>query len=369
MSTSHLEGSVSSPASPCLMHRWIVEPWAADSSGRIRPVLAARHTRFPVTALMVLLLCAPPAAAEVACLGQWRLDLVTAVPASEGWLSEDSWCRSERLPRTIDVRVGRNAGEKPGHERLAISGTPYRPSDVLMVPGDRCELQFDGKASGLPAGYRLSLEVDPARLSAFGKGTCSQLDPMKADGSHTGLSIGLLVRATRLPGDAAPVAPPTPEHPTVAVGQGFRMIMPLPFQTSHEEAELPWGKAAEAIFLAADPFTNTTYLFGTHAWRKPPKKLEPAGLRKIRALFLKNRGCAAREIRGTNLEDAQGSVWPQTVFEGSCEGGDKFRAAFLLAGGSLYHFQAVHQMSLHRRATLALDQALARLVGSFAVVE
>ena len=320
------------------------------------------------------------AAAEPTCLGQWHFELVLQVPASEDYLREDSWCRAKNLPRALDVQLLR------GNEgRVDISGSPYRPVDVLRG-GGRCEFKFEGKESGMPESYGLSFEVDGAALAVFGKGVCSVHGPWAADGTRSGVSVGLLVKATH-GNDAAAPAPqgppaadsrpsPAPPHDTwpVISGPGFRMLMPLAFEPDEEPVTLPCGQARETVRRATDDFTNTTYLFGTYDWpkavttvatKKVGTKIDETGLRKVRAYFLRNRGCVAHDLRTEPLSDKDGKLWPQTAFEGSCKGGDSFRAVFLLVNGSLYHFQAVHLGQLSQQATLPLDEALVRLVGSF----
>jgi hypothetical protein len=316
----------------------------------------------------------PAAAAESQCLGQWHFELGIAVPASQDWLSEASWCRVQSLPRAFDVRL-----RWAENRSLDLSGKPFRPVDVL-TSGTRCEFKFEGKASGLPDNYGITFEVDGAETAVFGKGVCSEHDPKQADGTRTGISIGILVKATHLVDGAAPPAgrhpnavepPPSvpPEPWDVVSSQGFRMVLPGPSKTYQEAVALPWGKATETIRQVEDAFTNTMYLFGTYAWARARTTTDRASLRKMRAFFLKNRGCGAHDLRGAALADAQGKVWPQTVFEGECEAGDSFRVAFLLVGNALYHFQAVQQATLHRLTRLPLDEALVRLVGSFSVVE
>jgi hypothetical protein len=160
-----------------------------------------------------------------------------------------------------------------------------------------------------------------------------------------------------------------PGMTTVVSGLGFRMAMPGDFLTDRAPVDLPWGKATENAYLAPNPSANITYVFGTFQWSRPQTKLDAAGLRKVRARFLSYHKCAAKDVGGERLLDADGKAWPQTVFEGVCAAGDSFRSAFILARGSLYHFQTIHQMAVDNPGSLPIDKALTKLVAGFSLVE
>jgi hypothetical protein len=147
-------------------------------------------------------------------------------------------------------------------------------------------------------------------------------------------------------------------------GSGFRMALPPPITTHTETVRLPWG-AVETVRHSGDVANDTLVIFGTYDWQSGRAMVGPAGLRKTRAAFLRNRGCSAHDVRGDVLRDAEGTLWPQTTFEGECEGGDSFAATFLVVRGALYHFQAVQQATIHPHPRPPLGQVVRELVGSF----
>jgi hypothetical protein len=146
-----------------------------------------------------LLVAARNASAAGKCEGQWHFELTSMGAEAEELLPKDSWCRSNRLPKTIDVGIRyRDSG---GTER---TGSPHRPSSVMTF-GGRCEFIFEGKASGLPEENELRIELDDAASVASGSGMCSHAEPRRADGMRLGTSANIAVKVTR---SAASTAPP-----------------------------------------------------------------------------------------------------------------------------------------------------------------
>ena len=52
-------------------------------------------------ALGLLLLARTAGAADGDCSGTWRFQVAPPEPEKEAWLSPQSWCRAQRLPRTL----------------------------------------------------------------------------------------------------------------------------------------------------------------------------------------------------------------------------------------------------------------------------
>lgn len=152
--------------------------------------------------------------------------------------------------------------------------------------------------------------------------------------------------------------------PAAVSGSGFRMALPPPITKHTESVRLPWGRAVETVRYSGDA-AETLLIFGTYDWPSGRSKVDRAGLRHMRTAFLRNRGCTATDVRGIGLRDADDKLWPQSVFEGECEGGDSFRAAFVVVNGALYHFQVVQQATLHPQARPPLSEVLKTLVSAF----
>jgi hypothetical protein len=177
----------------------------------------------------------------------------------------------------------------------------------------------------------------------------------------------LLLLAGLADAGAAPSAPAgdLPVQGTTLSGPEFRMVMPAVSQVYQGPAELPWGKATEIEYQAGDAAKDTLVLFATYAWQRAGTKIDKAGLAKVRTFMLRNHGCGADDVRGMRLQDGKGKIWPQTIFQGECESGESFIAAYLVVNGSLYQFQAAHQATIHRHARQPLAEALAKLVRGF----
>jgi len=135
----------------------------------------------------ILLVAAPNARAAGKCEGQWHFELSRPTAEGEEWLPKGSWCRSDKLPKTIDVNVRYRVGGG-----VEISGHPYDVKD-LGHAGSRCEFIFEGKTSGMPEENELKIEVTDKVAAIRGTGTCSHADPRKPDGTRTGVSTEISV--------------------------------------------------------------------------------------------------------------------------------------------------------------------------------
>ena len=127
----------------------------------------------------------PAAAADPPCLGRWHLEPLVAVPASEELLSEEllseelsaeelsegSWCRSEHLPRAIDVRIQRGADGRLDLRRVSLADTKGKvwPQAVFAgacVGGDELRAVFL-LASGALYHFQAVHRIGPRRQAAL----------------------------------------------------------------------------------------------------------------------------------------------------------------------------------------------------------
>jgi hypothetical protein len=141
---------------------------------------------------VVLLAGAVPAKAAGTCEGQWHFELSRPDPEAKEWLPKGSFCLADRLPKAIDVSLRYRAGGS-----AEMSGSPYKPADVMTAASGQCKFVFEGKASGLPEENELDIEVPDGTATISGFARCSHSDPRKADGTRSGMTIALKVTGTR----------------------------------------------------------------------------------------------------------------------------------------------------------------------------
>ena len=155
---------------------------------------------------------------------------------------------------------------------------------------------------------------------------------------------------------------------TVLTFDGGSIEMPAePGEPSENDVSLPWGKAVQKSYQAFNPAIGTTFLFATFEFRSHKKRLDVAGLGKVREYFLKNHGCTAEAIVGKELRDASGTIWPQTVFTGVCKAPERYQIAVLVADGKLYWLHIYRNIFDNPNAEkMTMDEALKRFVAGFA---
>ena len=134
---------------------------------------------------LVLLLQARSGGAAADCWGKWHVELARPDAEKEAWVSPDSWCRGMTLPRNLDLDVRRSdAGG------VSVTGTPLRPSDVLVGAG-KCTFEFSGSESHVPPDHELTIEVAVDGSSVHGTARCSQKTP--GPNGRKGMAIGVAV--------------------------------------------------------------------------------------------------------------------------------------------------------------------------------
>jgi hypothetical protein len=136
-----------------------------------------------------------------------------------------------------------------------------------------------------------------------------------------------------------------PERPAGSVvenrEQGWRMHLPdLPQETFVKELRLPWGKARARSSQGMDTKRGIILVFEQYELKRPPRGDLPANrLGDVPAALLHSHGCAKRLMNKHSIRDEAGTAWPAVLFEGSCEGGDRFRWLAVLFHGRLFAFQ------------------------------
>lgn len=120
------------------------------------------------------------------CLGQWRLTIGAFAELEVSPQEKDSWCRS--LPHDLTVELRKDPNGRP-----SVAGAPLQPTDVLVGAG-KCEFQFDGPTTGVPANYSLTIEV-PSDASADGRAKCTVWGATE-DGRRSGWGMSAPTKAS-----------------------------------------------------------------------------------------------------------------------------------------------------------------------------
>jgi len=121
----------------------------------------------------------------------------------------------------------------------------------------------------------------------------------------------------------------------------YRVEMPAPiFARRAEAVQTPWGNATTEVFFTRDQ-SGITYIFSTFAF-KASRVLAPNKLREVKAYFLRNHKCVARDLHEPPLRTADGQAWPQASFGGNCAAPGDYRITALIAQGKLYQLQVTN---------------------------